>query len=58
MKKLFTAAVFALSMTGLSVFACGGMTQVAPPALHLNAGPNSDQIESAVPELSSIVVLC
>ena len=58
MKKLLTGALAAISMTTLSVFACGGMTQIDPPALYLDAGPSEDQIESVVPELSPIVVLC
>jgi hypothetical protein len=58
MKKLLTGALAAISMTTLSVFACGGMTQIDPPSLQLDAGPSEDQIESVVPELAPIVVLC
>ena len=58
MKKLFAATLIAVASTSLSVFACGGMTQIDPPSLQLDAGPSEDQIESVVPELAGIVVLC
>jgi hypothetical protein len=53
--KLLTSALLVVSTT---VFACGGMTQIDPPSLQLDAGPSEDQIESVVPELCGIVVLC
>jgi hypothetical protein len=58
MKKLFVAALAGITMTGLSAFACGGMTQINPPSLQLDAGPSQDQMESIVPELAGLVVLC
>ncbi len=57
MKKLFTGALAAIAMTSISAFACGGMTQIDPPSLQLNAGPSNDEIDSACDDLSSIVVL-
>ena len=35
-----TAALVAISCTG-RVFACGGMTQIDPPSLQLDAGPHA-----------------
>ncbi len=58
MKKLFAGALIAISLTGLNVFACGGMTQIDPPSLQLDAGPSANQIKSVIPELAGIVVLC
>ncbi len=58
MKKLFTGALIAVASTAISAFACGGMTQIDPPSLQLNAGPSNDDIDSAVPDLASVVVLC
>jgi hypothetical protein len=58
MKKLFTSALAAITFTTLSAFACGGMTQIDPPSLQLDAGPSQDAIESVIPELAGIVVLC
>ena len=58
MKKLFAGALASIVMTTLSVFACGGMTQIDPPSLQLDAGPSTEAIESVIPELAGIVVLC
>ncbi|RMG09637.1 MAG: hypothetical protein D6731_19125 [Planctomycetota bacterium] len=58
MKKMFVAAFAALALTGASVFACGGMTQIDPPSLQLDAGPDENTVESIIPELSGIVILC
>ena len=58
MKKLLTGALAAICMTSLSAFACGGMTQIDPPSLQIDAGPAASDIESVVPELGGIVVLC
>ncbi len=57
MKKLAAGLLVALSMTGLT-FACGGMTQVDPPSLQLDAGPSDNKIDSVVDDLQGIVVLC
>ena len=48
----------AICMTSLSAFACGGMTQIDPPSLQLDAGPSDASVESVIPELASVVVLC
>ena len=58
MKKFFAGALTAITMTSLSVLACGGMTQIDPPSLQLDAGPSTEAIESVIPELAGIVVLC
>ena len=58
MKKLFTGALLAIASTAVSAFACGGMTQIDPPSLQIDAGPAASDIESVVPELGGIVVLC
>lgn len=41
-----------------SVFACGGMTQIDPPSLQLDAGPADTTVESVADDLQKIVVLC
>ena len=56
MKKLLTGIVFTLSMTGLAL-ACGGMTQIDPPSMQLNAGPATTEIDSAVDALQGICIL-
>ena len=58
MKKLMSGLVVAASMTGLSVFACGGMTQVDPPSLQLDAGSEDTTVDSVVDEMFGLVVLC
>ena len=58
MKKLLSGALAAIAMTSLSAFACGGMTQIDPPSLQIDAGPSQQDVESVIPELRSIVVLC
>ncbi len=58
MKNVLSSLVAAVAMTSLSVFACGGMTQIDPPSLQLDAGPAQMDIDSAVDELQGIVVLC
>ena len=58
MKKLFSSALIAVTFTSLSALACGGMTQIDPPSLQLDAGPSTEAIESVIPELAGIVVLC
>ena len=37
---------------------CGGMTQIDPPSLQLDAGPADTTIDSVVDDLQGIVVLC
>jgi len=56
MKKLFAGALVALSMTGL-VFACGGMTQIDPPSLQLDAGQADLDLHSVVEDIEGVVCL-
>ena len=57
MKKLIAAVLVTLSMTGFAV-ACGGMTQIDPPSLQLDAGAANNEVDSVVDDLQGIVVLC
>ena len=57
MKKLFAAVLVTLSMTGFAL-ACGGMTQIDPPSLQLDAGPANNDVDTAADDLQGIVVLC
>ena len=57
MKKLLTAVLVSLSMTGFA-FACGGMTQIDPPSLQLDAAAANEAVDSVVDDLQGIVVLC
>ncbi len=54
--KLVIAALFALSFSGL-VFACGGMTQIDPPALQLDAGSSDLDVQSVRNDVQGVVVL-
>ena len=56
MKKFAAATLIAFSFTGL-VFACGGMTQVDPPSLQLDAGSSDLDVHSVKNEVSGVVVL-
>tara|TARA_B100000965_G_C19156103_1_gene568217 strand:+ start:332 stop:574 length:243 start_codon:yes stop_codon:yes gene_type:complete len=56
MKKLFAGVLVALSMTGL-VFACGGMTQIDPPSLQLDAGQADLDLKSVVEDIEGVVCL-
>ena len=56
MKKIATAALVALSFTGL-VFACGGMTQIDPPSLQLDAGSSDLDVHSVRNEVQGVVCL-
>ncbi len=58
MKKLVAGVVVAVAMSGISVFACGGMTQIDPPSLQLDAGPADTTVDSVADDLQKIVVLC
>ena len=59
MKNLFTALLVAVSISGVSgVLACGGMTQIDPPSLQLDAGPADTTVDSVADDLQKIVVLC
>ena len=56
MKKIATTVLFALSFTGL-VFACGGMTQIDPPSLQLDAGSSDLDVYSVRNEVQGVVCL-
>ena len=56
MKKIVAGFVFAMSVSSLAL-ACGGMTQIDPPSLQLDAGPSDSSVDSVVDELEGIVVL-
>ena len=59
MNKLFAAVLVAVSVSGFStVFGCGGMTQIDPPALMVDPGPANTSVESVIEDLQKIVVLC
>ena len=58
MKNLMSGLVIAASMTGLSVLACGGMTQIDPPSLQIDAGQQDSTVDSVVDDLQGICVLC
>ncbi len=56
MKKIAMTALVALSFTGL-VFACGGMTQIDPPSLQLDAGSSTLDVHSVRNEVQGVVCL-
>jgi len=56
MKKFATSLFVALSFTGL-VFACGGMTQIDPPSLQLDAGSSDLDVHSVRNEVQGVVCL-
>ncbi len=56
MKKLMTAVAVALSTAGVAL-ACGGMTQVDPPSMYLDAGAADESSDSAVDDSDGVCVL-
>jgi hypothetical protein len=56
MKKIAATLLVALSFTGL-VFACGGMTQIDPPSLQLDAGSSDLDVHSVRNEVQGVVCL-
>ena len=56
MKKLLVAVAFAISTTGAAL-ACGGMTQVDPPSMYLDAGADDQNYDSAVDDSDGVCVL-
>ncbi|MBX3470716.1 MAG: hypothetical protein KF878_36840 [Planctomycetes bacterium] len=58
MKKIVAALLVAVSVSGLNVFACGGMTQIDPPSLMLQTGPCETPMESILDEISEVLVIC
>ena len=57
MKKLALSLVLAVSF-GVHAFACGGMTQIDPPSLHLQQGPCDVAIEDALSDITQTLVIC
>ena len=57
MKKLITALVLTLAVA-TGVHACGGMTQIDPPSLQLDAGPADLDVHSVVDDIQGVIVLC
>ncbi|MDC3378936.1 hypothetical protein OAX78_01475 [Planctomycetota bacterium] len=59
MKKFFGALLVAVCISGVSgVMACGGMTQIDPPTMQLETGPQDDAIDSIMDEIESVLVIC
>ena len=56
MKLFATAALVVASFTGLT-FACGGMSQIDPPSLQLEAESGDLDIHSIRNEVQGVVVL-
>ena len=56
MKKFASAVLVCLSFTGL-VFACGGMTQIDPPSLQLDAESGDLDVHSVRNEVQGVVCL-
>ena len=54
MKLIATVALAALSFTG-AAFACGGMTQIDPPSLQLDAGSSDLDVHSVRNEVQGVV---
>ena len=56
MKTFASAVLVCLSFTGL-VFACGGMTQIDPPSLQLDAESGDLDVHSVRNEVQGVVCL-
>ena len=56
MKKLASIALVALSFSGIA-FACGGMTQIDPPSLQLDAGSSDLDVHSVRNDVQGVVCL-
>jgi hypothetical protein len=57
MKKLVAALLVAVSVSGIQVSACGGMTQIEPPSLQLQTGPSDAPVESILDEICEVLVI-
>ncbi|MBX3468668.1 MAG: hypothetical protein KF878_17490 [Planctomycetes bacterium] len=57
MKKLVAALLVAVSVSGLEAAACGGMTQIDPPSLNLQVGPEEKPLESILDEIDECLVI-
>ncbi len=58
MKKLALALLLVIGVSGANVFACGGMTQIDPPSLQLQAGPTDGPPESILDSIEDFMVIC
>ncbi len=58
MKKIMSAVLVAIVATSVNVVACGGMTQIDPPSLHLQQGPCDVAIEDALSDITQTLVIC
>jgi hypothetical protein len=58
MKKIVAALLVAVSVSGVNVFACGGMTQIDPPSLQLNTGPAAEDVNSVLNDIDEVLVIC
>jgi hypothetical protein len=56
MKNLVAALLVAASMIGVN--ACGGMTQIDPPSLQLQAGPTDQPVDSILNSIDEVLVIC
>jgi len=57
MKKFLAGVLIGMCAYGYC-FGCGGMTQIDPPSLQLDAGPANNDVDTAADDLQGIVVLC
>lgn len=57
MKKLLAALLVAVSLSGLEVLACGGMTALDPPSLQIDTGAADAPIESILDEIDECLVI-
>ena len=57
MKTLVAALLIAVSV-GVNAFACGGMTQIDPPSLQLQAGPTDGPPEWILDSIEDFMVIC
>lgn len=58
MKKIVAALLVAVSVSGMNVFACGGMTALDPPSLVIDTGCPDDSLESIIDEIDACLVIC
>lgn len=56
MKKLIVAVLVVVSVGVVN--ACGGMTQIDPPALQLQTGPTDGPPESILDDVDDFMVIC
>jgi hypothetical protein len=56
MMRMKNAIILVLALT-IPVFACGGMTQIDPPSLQLDAGSSDLDVHSVRNEVQGVVCL-